>query len=118
MGFFDGMFSIDFQRNGTWAPANHFAFQMANIFLVISYFVNPTSKFGLLMLRFTLMMAALCFAFWGAFILRSLDTLIWNLAFALGNLIHLVYVTIRILLKKSNDDDTEDEHNSMSLLQL
>ena len=108
MQFFDGIFSSDFQLNCTWVPANHFFFQMANIFLVLTYFVNPTSQFGLLQLRFALMMAGFCFGFWGAFILCSLDTMIWNLAFAFGNGAHLVYLIIRIRPMKF-----DHEHETM-----
>ena len=40
------------------------------------------------------MMPESSFEFWCAFILRSLNTMIWNLAFAFGNKIHLVYLII------------------------
>ena len=109
MGFFDGIFSTDFQLNCDWLPANHLLFQIANICFVLTYFINPTSKFGLLKLRFVLMVAAFSFGFWGGFILCSLDTMIWNFGFAFGNGIHFIYLTIRIILKKFHGDETEYE---------
>lgn len=116
MRIFDGIFSTDFLRNCTWVPASQFFFQMANSFLVISYLADHTSRFGLLHMRFALMMAGFCFAFWGTFILCSLDPMIWHLAFAIRNGIHFVYLIIGIILKKPNKDEIEDEQNSISLL--
>ena len=82
--FFDGIFSADFQPNCAWLPLNHWFFQIANICVMSNYFINPTTRFGLLILRFFLMMTGFSFAFWGAFILGSLDTVIWNLHLLLG----------------------------------
>ena len=55
------------------------------------------------------MVAAFSFGFWGAFILCPLDTVIWNFGFVFGNGIHFIYLIIRIILKKFDDDETEDE---------
>ena len=63
------------------------------------------------------MVAAFCFGFWGAFILCSLDTVIWNFGFAFGNGTHFVYLIIRIILKKFDDDETEDETIYFSLFE-
>ena len=104
MQFFDGILSTDFQLNCAWLPLNHLLFQIANISVLLTYIPNPTTPFGLLKLRFFLMMAGFSFAFWGAFILCSLDTLIWNLGFAIGNGVHLVYLTIRIKFNKVEDE--------------
>lgn len=49
------------------------------------------------------MMTGSSFAFWGACILGSLDTVIWNFAFAIGNGVHLaylIYLIIRIKFSK------------------
>ena len=49
------------------------------------------------------MMTGFSFAFWGVFILGSLDTVIWNFAFAIGNGVHLAYLIhliIRIKFSK------------------
>ena len=69
-------------------------FQMTKILLVFSIFHEPYYQSGSLKLRFTLMMPESSFEFWCAFILRLLNTMIWNLAFAFGNKIHLVYLII------------------------
>lgn len=61
--------------------ANHWLFQLANTFLLLSY----ASK-DVLVLRVLLMCAGLCFMLWGAVVLSiSVDTLVWNLIFTIIN---------------------------------
>ena len=95
--------SESFFDNCAWLPLNHWIFQIANICVMSNYFINSTTRFGLLILRFFLMMTGFSFAFWGVFILGSLDTVIWNFAFAIGNGVHLAYLIhliIRIKFSK------------------
>ena len=98
MRFFHDMFSMNLTSpvRCQWLPANHIFFQVANLFLVLTYFVKPSSTAGLIQLRITLTMAGLFFGVWGGTVLCSLDCMIWNFAFATGNALHLVYLMFKM----------------------
>ena len=102
--FFQDLFSTDLSTKCNWLPANQFLFQLANIFLVFTYFVKPNGLFGLLQLRASLTMAGLCFGIWGGMVICSFDCMLWNSAFAVGNAIHLVYLMWKMTPKKFSDD--------------
>ena len=104
MGYFDSILSVEFNMSCKWLPANQFLFQMANIFLVLTYFVKPINAWGLIQLRFSLTMAGLCFGVWGGLVICSLDCMLWNLCFAVGNSAHLVYLLLKIRPKKFSAD--------------
>eukprot|EP00794_Sanderia_malayensis_P017687 gene17687-19455_t len=89
-----------------WLPANHFLFQLANICLVISYFVPDTMN-GLFMLRCSLGSSGLFFALWGWLILCAPDTFIWNIAFMVFNYAHFIYLLVKI--KRPRKFSTECE---------
>ena len=96
MKYFDQVFKADFNIQCAWQPANQFLFQLANVFLLLSYFVNPSSLAGLFQLRVALTLAGLCFGLWGGAIICSLDCMLWNLAFAVGNALHVVYLIVKM----------------------
>ncbi|KAG8178965.1 hypothetical protein JTE90_013121 [Oedothorax gibbosus] len=73
---------------GSWLPPNHLLFQIANVFLLLSY-LAPVGTYGLLYLRSCLTVGSLFFALWGWLVLCALDTLLWNAAFTLINLFHV-----------------------------
>lgn len=73
---------------GSWLPPNHILFQIANIFLFLSY-LAPVGIYGLLYLRSCLVLGSLFFALWGWLVLCALDTFIWNAVFTLINLVHV-----------------------------
>lgn len=52
--------------------ANHWLFQLANVFLFLSYLVPD-----LLFLRVALALAGISFVLWGALILKTVDTVVW-----------------------------------------
>lgn len=72
----------------SWLPTNHLLFQLANIFLFLSY-MAPGGIYGLLYLRITLTMGSFFFFIWGYVILCAFDTLVWNAFFTLINLVHV-----------------------------
>ncbi|XP_075552400.1 popeye domain-containing protein 1-like [Dermacentor variabilis] len=78
----------------TWLPTNHILFQLANIFLFLSY-MAPAGLYGLLYLRVCLTIGSFFFALWGYVILCAFDTMVWNAFFTAINLVHvcvLMYV--------------------------
>lgn len=74
-----------------WLPANNFLFQVANVWLVLSY-LCPVTLNGLIYLRLTLGLAGIFFALWGWIVLCALDTFLWNFLFFVGNFLHLAYI--------------------------
>ena len=74
-----------------WLPANNFLFQIANVWLVLSYICPPTLN-GLIYLRLCLGLAGIFFALWGWLVLCAPDTFVWNLLFFVGNFLHLGYI--------------------------
>uniref|UniRef100_A0A023G8D4 Putative conserved plasma membrane protein n=1 Tax=Amblyomma triste TaxID=251400 RepID=A0A023G8D4_AMBTT len=77
-----------------WLDTNHLLFQLANIFLFLSY-MAPAGLYGLLYLRICLTIGSFFFALWGYVILCAFDTMVWNAFFTAINLVHvcvLMYV--------------------------
>ncbi|KAK8788837.1 popeye domain-containing protein 1-like [Amblyomma americanum] len=77
-----------------WLDTNHLLFQLANIFLFLSY-MAPAGLYGLLYLRICLTVGSFFFALWGYVILCAFDTMVWNAFFTAINLVHvcvLMYV--------------------------
>lgn len=73
-------------------PAGHWLYQLAQIFLLLSYLTT-----NLIALRSMLACAALCFTLWGALVLDiSVDTTVWNALFFVINTIQ----TLLLLFKK------------------
>ncbi|XP_064476212.1 blood vessel epicardial substance-B-like [Ornithodoros turicata] len=68
-----------------WLPTNHILFQLANVFLLLSY-LAPGGHYGLLYLRVCLTMGSFLFALWGYVILCAFDTMLWNAIFTFVNL--------------------------------
>ena len=63
-------------------PPNHWLFQCANAFLLLSYLTR-----NMLQLRLTLSLASVCFSLWGALVLNfALDTVVWNFVLLCINL--------------------------------
>lgn len=70
---------------------NHWLFQLANAFLLVSYV-----SVNVAMLRLALLFAGASFALWGWFVLDvSLDTFLWNAVFVVINAAQLMRVLIR-----------------------
>ncbi|XP_047129084.1 popeye domain-containing protein 3 [Hydra vulgaris] len=107
MGYFDSVLSIEFNLNCKWLPVNQFLFQMANIFLVFTYFIKPINAWGFIKLKLSLTLAGLCFAIWGGLIICSFDCLIWNLIFAFVNAAHILYLLVKVRSKRFS---AEHEH--------
>lgn len=74
-----------------WLPINHIYFQLANIFLFLSY-LAPNGIYGILYLRITLTIGCMFFSLWGWVILCAFDTFLWNAIFVLINLVHVVII--------------------------
>ena len=92
--------------NCVWLPVNNFLFQIANVFLLLSYLCPPTLN-GLVYLRLSLGLAGLFFALWGWLVLCAPDTALWNLFFFVGNMVHLIYILLWRRTKKFKDDMEE-----------
>ena len=98
-------------------PANHVLFQIANIFLFLSYL-----SVNLLYLRIVLALAGLFFAIWylallmhlitrAIFVLRiSLDTALWNSVFMAINIYRAVQIIYKSRPIEFEDPDFEGRH--------
>lgn len=85
---------VDFGEFGVchkWLPINHIYFQLANIFLFLSY-LAPNGIYGILYLRITLTIGCMFFSLWGWVILCAFDTFLWNAIFVLINLVHVIVI--------------------------
>ncbi|KAG0422701.1 hypothetical protein HPB47_001492 [Ixodes persulcatus] len=71
-----------------WLNINHYLFQTANFFLLLSYLI-PGGPYALLQLRVVIGLGSFFFALWGYVILCAFDTLVWNALFTLINLVHI-----------------------------
>ena len=74
-----------------WFEPNHTYFQIANIFLALTYFC-PNNLKGLIVLRLFLGTAGVFFCLWASIILCSPDNLGWNLLFSVINYGHVAYL--------------------------
>ncbi|XP_071530559.1 popeye domain-containing protein 3-like isoform X2 [Panulirus ornatus] len=74
-----------------WLPINHIYFQLANIFLFLSY-LAPNGIYGILYLRITLTIGCTFFCLWGWVVLCSFDTFLWNAIFVLINVVHVIVI--------------------------
>lgn len=77
---------------GHWLPVNHMYFQLANVFLFLSY-LAPNGIYGILYLRVTLCIGCFFFALWGWVILCAFDTFLWNAVFVVINLVHVLIIS-------------------------
>lgn len=102
--FFDDILSTKLSTKCEWLRANQFLFQLANIFLVFTYFAQPNGLVGLVQLRVALTLAGLCFAIWGGMVICSFDCMLWNSAFAIGNALHLLYLFVKLKPKRFDHD--------------
>ena len=95
--YFKELFKFNLNATCKWLPANQILFQLANIFLLFTYFVKPNGGMvALIQIRIALTCAGLCFALWGGIVICSLDCMLWNLAFVVGNGCHLLYLLNRL----------------------
>ena len=66
----------------------HFLFQLANVFLLLSYL-----GYDVLFLRVVLGAGSLCFVLWAVFVLEvALDTALWNTAFLIINAVYAAQI--------------------------
>lgn len=86
-----GITYTDFPVCTSWLPINHIYFQLANIFLFLSY-LAPNGIYGILYLRITLTIGCMFFSLWGWVVLCAFDTFLWNAIFVLINLIHVIVI--------------------------
>ncbi|KAK8718807.1 hypothetical protein OTU49_013393, partial [Cherax quadricarinatus] len=86
-----GITYADYAVCSSWLPINHIYFQLANIFLFLSY-LAPNGIYGILYLRITLTIGCMFFSLWGWVVLCAFDTFLWNAIFVLINLIHVVVI--------------------------
>ncbi|XP_064476213.1 blood vessel epicardial substance-B-like [Ornithodoros turicata] len=94
-----------------WLPTNHIYFQLANVFLFLSY-LAPSGLYGLLFLRACLTMGSFFFAFWGYVILCAFDTLLWNAIFTIINLV-LTLLIMKGLLPVKYPSDMETVYTEL-----
>jgi hypothetical protein len=78
-----------FYTGCSWLPINHVIFQMAHVFLCLSYLAPPT-LYGLIYLRLVLAVGSAFLAGWACFIICAFDTFIWNSLFLLINAVHAI----------------------------
>ena len=74
-----------------WLPVNHIYFQLANLFLFLSY-LAPNGIYGILYLRITLSIGCFFYSLWGWVILCAFDTFIWNATFVMINIAHVFII--------------------------
>lgn len=101
------IFGAPYNTTCTWLPLNHYLFQLANICLVVTYFAPPNSLNGLFLLRLSLALAGIFFGVWGGLIICALDTCIWNILFAIGNIIHMCYIFFKIRPRKFDEENEQ-----------
>ena len=85
----------DYICNGRWLPMNHLYFQLANLFLFLSY-LAPNGIYGILYLRITICIGCFFFALWGWVILCAFDTLLWNAVFVAINVVHVIIISYNL----------------------
>lgn len=87
-------------------PLNHWLFQVASVFFVLSYI-----QAGIFYLRICLLLATLCLALWAWFILNvAIDTFLWNILQTVINLVMLGLLVYQRLPIKF-DQLTEEVYN-------
>ncbi len=79
----------------SWLPPNHLLFQLANIFLLLSY-LSTNSIYGVLYLRSCLAIGSVFFGLWGWLVLCAADTLLWNTIFTVVNGLHIVSIVWKL----------------------
>eukprot|EP01029_Cantina_marsupialis_P029538 TRINITY_DN781815_c0_g1_i1.p1 TRINITY_DN781815_c0_g1~~TRINITY_DN781815_c0_g1_i1.p1 ORF type:complete len:331 (+),score=72.15 TRINITY_DN781815_c0_g1_i1:51-1043(+) len=73
-------------------PLNDWIFQSANFFLLLSY-INV----NILWLRATLTLGSMAYAIWGWVTLAvAIDTVLWNVLFAVINIVHIILLLYRM----------------------
>lgn len=77
-----------------WRPINHVFFQVANIFLLLS-FLAPHTQSGLLWLRVGLVLGCAFSGMWAWSVECYLDGVLWNCAFVV---INFVYFSVQFYL--------------------
>ena len=78
--------------DGRWMPVHHLYFQLANLFLFLSY-LAPNGIYGILYLRVTLCIGCFFFSLWGWVVLCAFDTVLWNAIFVVINLTHVMIIS-------------------------
>nr|CAH0102370.1 unnamed protein product [Daphnia galeata] len=94
-----------------WLPINHFYFQLANVFLFLSY-LAPAGLYGLIYLRLMLAIGSAFLSIWGWIIICAFDTFLWNAIFFLINAVHAV-VLIFSLKPMALDEQVEQVYRDI-----
>ena len=97
-----------------WLPINHFYFQLANVFLFLSY-LAPAGLYGLIYLRLMLAIGSAFLSIWGWIIICAFDTFLWNAIFFLINAVHAV-VLIFSLKPMALDEQVEQVRILVNIL--
>ncbi|KAH9396962.1 hypothetical protein TYRP_003263 [Tyrophagus putrescentiae] len=79
-----------------WRMPQHIFLQLANLFLFIGLFFSSTSLYSLIFLRSMLLVSNLLTILWTWLIVCSGDLLIWQGAFAIINLGHIVILIVKL----------------------
>lgn len=77
-----------------WNLLNHFLYQFANFFLVVSY-LAPNSIGGILYLRCSVLLGSILYCLWGILVSCYIDAVIWNGFIIMINLCHVIAYIIR-----------------------
>lgn len=80
-----------FYTGCSWLPINQVIFQMAHVFICLSY-LAPATLYGLIFLRLVLAIGSAFLAGWACFIICAFDTFLWNTLFLLINAIHAIFL--------------------------
>ncbi|KAH3746472.1 hypothetical protein DPMN_180880 [Dreissena polymorpha] len=90
-----------------WAEAQHAVFQLARLFILISFLTPCTFRYHSLFLRVMLSCGHILTLIWGAVFVCMPDFVIWCGAFSVANLVHIVYLAYTSLpdrFSKALDD--------------
>ena len=74
-----------------WTALNHFYFQLANVFLLLSYMAGGGIN-GLIYLRIMLALGSVFLSIWGWLVICAFDTFLWNAVFTVINAVHALYL--------------------------
>jgi len=74
-----------------WTQLNHVYFQIANVFLLLSYMASGGIH-GMIYLRLMLALGSAFLAIWAWLVICAFDTFLWNAIFTVINVVHGAYL--------------------------
>nr|XP_016852614.1 PREDICTED: blood vessel epicardial substance [Anolis carolinensis] len=75
-----------------WREIHHLVFHMANICFAVGLVIPTTYHLHMIVLRALLTIGCALFIIWATLFRCALDIMIWNIAFLVVNLLHLLYL--------------------------